>query len=71
MLAAPGFEQILEGFSDDGFAVAAADLLDQIELLQVVVDQELAHVVPVLFGCDVHKQAHTGTFQPRWPILPV
>ena len=44
--------------------MAAADLFDQVELLEVVVDQELAHVAPVLFDCHVHKQ-------PWRPILLV
>jgi hypothetical protein len=41
-LFAPGLEQILESLADDGLALAAADLLDVVELLQVVVDEKLA-----------------------------
>ena len=45
LLLAPVLEQVLERFPDDGFAMAAAGLLDDVELAQVVVDQELAHRV--------------------------
>ena len=50
MLAAPGLEQVFERLAHDGFALAAADLLDEVELLEVVVDEELAHVVPGVVG---------------------
>lgn len=43
VLFAPGLEQVFECLAHDGLAAAAADLLDEIELLEVVVDQELAH----------------------------
>ena len=43
VLAAPGLEQVLERLAHDGLALAAADLLDEVELLEVVVDEDLAH----------------------------
>ena len=44
MLAAPSFEQVFEGFSNYGLALAAADLFDDIELFKVLVDEKLAHL---------------------------
>lgn len=41
VLTAPCLEQVLEGFADDGFALATADLLDEIELVEVVLDEKL------------------------------
>jgi hypothetical protein len=43
VLAAPGLEQVLERLAHDGLALAAAGPLDEVELLEVVVDQDLAH----------------------------
>ena len=43
MLLAPGREQVFESFSHDGFTGAASDAPDDVELLEVVVDQKLAH----------------------------
>ncbi|MGC8507443.1 MAG: hypothetical protein ACP5NM_04135 [Thiomonas sp.] len=34
-----GLEQVLEGFSDDGFALTAADLFDEVELAEVGEDE--------------------------------
>ena len=42
MLLAPGFEQVFESFARNGFAGAFTDALDDVELLEVVVDQQLA-----------------------------
>lgn len=50
LLAAPGLEQVLERLAHDGLALAAAGPLDEVELLEVVVDEELAHVVPGVVG---------------------
>lgn len=43
VLAAPGLEQILEGLAHDGFALATADPFDQVKLLEVFVNEKLAH----------------------------
>lgn len=45
VLAAPGFEQVLEGLAHHGLAQTAADPPDDVELREVVVDEELAHGV--------------------------
>ena len=42
LLLAPGFEQVFESFARNGFAGAFTDALDDVELLEVVVDQQLA-----------------------------
>ena len=44
LLAAPGFEQVLERLAHHRFTQAAADFLDPVELGQVLVDQNLAHL---------------------------
>ena len=46
VLLAPGLEQILEGLTDNGFAAAAAGLLDDVQLLEIVVDENLTHGFP-------------------------
>ena len=43
LLFAPGLEQVLEGFAHDGLARTPADLFDEVELLEVIVDEKLAH----------------------------
>ena len=45
VLLAPRLEQILERLAHDGLARAAADLFDQVELLEIFVNQELAHAI--------------------------
>jgi len=48
VLTTPSLEQVFERLADDGLALATADLFDDVELLEVVVDQELAHGFPKL-----------------------
>jgi hypothetical protein len=43
LLPAPVPQQILERLAQNGFALAAADLLDDVKLLEVVVDEDLTH----------------------------
>lgn len=43
VLLTPSLEQVFERFTHDGLTRATADLFDEIELLEVVVDEELAH----------------------------
>ena len=43
LLLASDFEQPLEGLAHAAFAIAAADLLDAVELGKVLVDQDLTH----------------------------
>jgi hypothetical protein len=43
VLLAPALEQVLEHLAHDRFAVRAADLFENVELGEVLVDQDLAH----------------------------
>ena len=50
VLLASGLEQILERFSDNGFAPSATHLLDDVQLLEIVVDENLTPGFPEVVG---------------------
>ena len=52
VLLAQVLEQVFESLAHHGFAVAAADPADAVELLEVVVDQQLAHGMVVGSGAS-------------------
>ncbi|MFM6991370.1 MAG: hypothetical protein ACKOWD_08730 [Rhodoferax sp.] len=53
-LLSPSLEQVFKGFAHDGFTLAATDLLDDVQLLEVIVDQYLTHgLLPLLSACII------------------
>ena len=59
-MLAPGLEQVLEGFGDDGLALAAADPPDEIELLEVFVDEVLAQGRSLPAHSILEERQHVG-----------
>jgi hypothetical protein len=54
--ARPAFEQVFERFTDDGFAAGAGNLAQVLKLVQVLLNENLAHVAVVMWIAALYRK---------------